>query len=220
MRPLNRRQLSLQLTGLAGAAALATLGLPSGALAQGGPLVEGKDYVKLRQPAPPEVPGKIDVIEFFWYGCPHCFALEPTLEPWVAKLPSDVHFRRIPVAFDALKQIHAQIFYTWEALGLVGQMHKKTFDRFHVARKPINREQDMLDFAKESGLDVARVKSAWESFGVLTKVRQAQQAEQDFGIDHMPQFVVGGRYVTGDAMGGENLLPGVDKLIALARKGG
>jgi thiol:disulfide interchange protein DsbA len=214
MNMLTRRDLTFKISGLAGAAALASLGLPESAFAQGAP-TEGKDYAKLKTPVPTGAPGKIEVIEFFWYACPHCYALEPTIEPWIAKLPPDVHFRRVPVGFDALKQIHQQIFYTWEVLGLVEQMHVKTFNRFGLERKPINREADMLDFAKESGLDVAKVKQAWESFGVQTKMRQATQLEQDYGIDHMPQMAVQGRYTTIEAP-----FPVTDYLIDRVRRGG
>lgn len=215
MSQITRRDLTLQISGLAGAAALASLGLPATALADAPKFVEGKDYNKLKTPVQTDSPGKIEVIEFFWYNCPHCFEFEPVVEPWITKLPPDVRFRRVPVTFDALKDIHAQVYYTWEALGLVDQMHSKTFNRFWVQHKPINREQDMLDFAKDSGLDVAKVKAAWESFGVQTKLRQANQLQTDYGIDHMPQVAVQGRYTTITWP-----LPVTDYLIELVRKGG
>jgi len=215
---MNRREFSLQLAGLAGAAALASLGLPARA-ADGTP-VDGKDYTRLSKPLPMNATGKVEVVEFFWYGCPHCFAFEPTLEPWAAKLPPDVHFVRVPVAFDALKEIHQQIYYTWDALGLVEQMHRKTFDRFHVAHKPINREDDMLAFAKENGLDAAKVKAAWESFGVQTRLRGAERMEQDYGIDHMPQMAVQGRWTTASSERGRpDVIAVTEGLIAMARKG-
>ena len=125
---MNRREFSLQLAGVAGMAALSGLGLPGVAFAQPGAPAEGKDYLKMKTPINLPRTGKVEVIEFFWYGCPHCNAFESTIEPWIAKLPADVHFRRVPVQFDALKEIHQQVYYTWEALGLVDTMHKKTFD--------------------------------------------------------------------------------------------
>ena len=218
---MKRRAFSLHLTGLAGAAALAGLARPGLALAQGRAPVAGKDYAQLRTPVPVTRDGKVEVVEFFWYACPHCFAFEPTLEPWVARLPADVRFRRVPVAFDALKEVHQQIYYTWEVLGLVGQMHKKTFDRFHVQRKPINREQDMLDFARESGLDVAKVKSAWESFSVHTRMREATQLADDYQIDGVPELGIAGRFTTSPADGGPAAaLATTDYLVELVRKGG
>jgi thiol:disulfide interchange protein DsbA len=215
---MNRREFSLQAAGVAGAAALSCLGVPSLALAQGTP-VDGKDFLKLKTPINLPRTGKVEVIEFFWYGCPHCFAFEPTLEPWVAKLPADVHFRRVPVQFDALKEIHQQVYYTWEALGLVDAMHTKTFNRFHVAHKPINKEDDMLAFAQESGLDVAKVKQAWGGFNVHTKMAEASQLAEAYGIDGVPTIGIHGRYTTSVSQGGpQGCLATTDALVAQLRK--
>ena len=217
---MNRREFSLQLAGLAGAAALASLGLPNLAFAQGGP-VEGKDFEKLKTPVPMPANGKVEIVEFFWYGCPHCYHFEPTLEPWVAKLPADIRYRRVPAAFGALMETHQQIYYTWEVLDLVEKMHAKTFNRFHVEHKPINREADMLAFAQESGLDVAKVKTAWNSFSVQTKMRQAKQLSEDYNVDGVPEIGVQGRFVTAPSMGGAaNALATTDYLVNVIRKGG
>jgi thiol:disulfide interchange protein DsbA len=216
---MNRRDFSLQLAGVAGAAALATLGLPLHALAQGGGQVEGKDFLKLKTPIDIPKSGKVEVIEFFWYGCPHCYAFEPTLEPWVAKLPADVRFHRVPIQFGELYKIHQQVYYTWEALGLVEQMHAKTFERFHTQRKPINREEDMLAFAQESGLDVAKVKAAWEGFGVNTKMAQAKTLADRYAIDGVPMIGVHGRYTTAPSMNGaKECLATTDWLVDSLRK--
>jgi len=219
---MNRRDFSLQLTGVAGATALAGLGLglPGIAQAQAAP-VEGKDYLRLKTPLQLPKTGKIEVVEFFWYGCPHCNAFEPLVEPWAAKLAADVHFRRVPVAFDVLKEIHQQIYFTWEALGLVDTMHAKTFNRFHVQHKPINREADMLSFAEESGLDVAKVKQAWESFSVATKMRQAKQLSDDYQIDGVPEIGIAGRFTTSPSLGAgaAAALTTADYLINVVRTG-
>jgi thiol:disulfide interchange protein DsbA len=216
---MNRREFSLQLAGVAGAAALSSLGLPGLALASPSAPVDGTDYLTLKTPLVLPRTGKVEVIEFFWYGCPHCFAFEPTIEPWIAKLPADVHFRRVPVQFDALKEIHQRIYYTWEAMGLVDAMHAKTFNRFHVQRKPINNEQDMLAFAQENGLDVARVKQTWESFGVGTKMAQAKQLSEDYRIDGVPMIGIQGRYTTAPSQGGAaQCLATTDVLIGRVRK--
>ena len=215
---MNRREFSLHLAGVAGVAALASLGLPELAFAAVAP-VEGKDYTKLETPLPEPKTGKVDVIEFFWYGCPHCYAFESTIEPWIAKLPSDVAFRRVPAAFNAMWATHQQVYFTWEALGLVEQMHAKTFDRFHKQRKPINSEDDMLAFAKESGLDVAKVKQAWEGFVVHTKMTQAKQVAEAYGIDGVPVIGIHGRYTTSVSQGGPDAcLATTDTLIAQLRK--
>ena len=216
---MNRREFSLQLAGVAGAAALSSLGLPGLALASPSAPVDGTDYLTLKTPLVLPKTGKVEVIEFFWYGCPHCFAFEPTIEPWIAKLPADVHFRRVPVQFDALKEIHQQIYFTWEALGLVDAMHTKTFNRFHVQRKPINNEADMLAFAQENGLDVAKVKQTWESFGVSTKGAQAKQLTEDYRVDGVPMIGIHGRYTTAPSMNGSaECLQTTDALVAQLRK--
>ena len=213
---MNRREFSLQ---LAGAAALCGLGLPRLALASPAAPVDGTDYDRLKTPLSLPKTGKIEVMEFFWYGCPHCNAFEPTIEPWIAKLPADVHFRRVHVQFDALKEIHQQVYYTWEVMGLVDQMHAKTFARFHVARKPINSESDMLAFAQENGLDVPKVKQAWESFSVQTRMHQAKQLADDYAIDGVPTIGIHGRFTTSPSMGGQKeCLVTTDWLVNSLRK--
>ena len=216
---MNRREFSLHLAGVAGVAALASLGLPNLALAAPGALVEGTDYTKVKTPLPEPKTGKVEVVEFFWYGCPHCYAFEPTIEPWIAKLPADVNFHRVPAGFNALWQIHQQVYFTWEVLGLVDAMHVKTFDRFHKAHKPINTEADMLAFAQESGLDVAKVKQAWNGFVVHTKMTQAQQLTEAYGIDGVPTIGIHGRYTTSLSQGGPDAcLATTNTLIAQLRK--
>jgi len=216
---MNRREFSLQLAGVAGAAALSALGLPGAASASPGTPVEGTDYTLLKTPLNLPRTGKVEVIEFFWYGCPHCNAFEPTIEPWIAKLPADVHFHRVPVQFNALQEIHQRIYYTWEALGLVDRMHAKTFARFHVQRKPINSEDDMLEFARENGLDAAQVKSTWDGFGITSKIRQALQLSDDYRVDGVPMIGIQGRYTTSPSMGGaQECLATTDTLVAQLRK--
>jgi protein dithiol oxidoreductase (disulfide-forming) len=216
---MDRRTFSLNAASLAGALALA--GASPRARAQGGP-VEGRDYSALARPVAVPANGKIEVIEFFWYACPHCFTFEPTIEAWIPRLPADVHFRRVPVGFDARKETHQRIFYTWEALGLVEQMHLKTFQRFHVQRQPIDSERDMLGFALENGLDVAKVGQAWNSFGVQARCRAAKQLEDDYGIERMPEMAIAGRYVAiaQPAEGPASVLVTTDWLVDRVRRGG
>jgi protein dithiol oxidoreductase (disulfide-forming) len=216
---VNRREFSLQLAGVAGAAALSGFGLPGLALASPSAPIDGMDYNMLKTPIILPKTGKVEVIEFFWYGCPHCYAFEPTIEPWIAKLPADVHFRRVPAAFSALWETHQQVYFTWESLGLVDAMHTKTFDRFHKQHKPINSEDDMLKFAQESGLDVARVKKAWESFDVRTRMGQAKGLTDAYAVDGVPTIGIHGRYTTAPSQGGPaQCLATTDTLIAELRK--
>jgi len=191
MTAIDRRTFSLQAAALACAAA----GLPGPARAQGFTPTEGRDFRALAHPVAVPNSGKVEVFEFFWYGCPHCFQFEPALETWVSLLPRDVAFHRVPVGFDARRQVHQRVFYTWEALGLVDQMHRKTFERFNVSRKPIDSLADMLAFAQQNGVDGAKVQAAWNSFSVVTRCHEATRLEDDYGIDQTPEMAVGGRFV-------------------------
>ncbi len=222
MSPMDRRTFSRSAAGLAGALALAGAGLPGRARAQGGAPVEGVDFQTLARPIAVPANGKIEVIEFFWYACPHCFSFEPTIEAWIAKLPADVHFRRVPVGFDALKEKHQRIYYTWEALGLVEQMHLKTFARFHVQHRPIDSLGDMQEFAQENGLDVAKVGRAWDSFSVQSKCREAKRLEDDYDIEHMPEMAIAGRFVAvaQPSAGPASVLVTTDWLLDRIRRGG
>jgi protein dithiol oxidoreductase (disulfide-forming) len=146
---INRRDLTLgTATVLVGAA---------GARAQGGAPVEGKDFVRLPAPAPVAAPaGKIEVVEFFSYGCPHCYSFEPLLEPWVKKLPADVAFRRVPAAFNASWEGLAKIFYALEASDQLEAMHKRVFAAIHVQRQKLDKESDIAAFVKSAGGDDAK----------------------------------------------------------------
>ena len=192
---MDRRRFSLNVAGVAGALAFAGAGVPGRARAQGGAPVEGRDYQVLPRPVAVAADGKIQVIEFFWYACPHCFAFEPLMSDWVARAPADVRFRRVPVGFDARKQVHQRIYYTWEALGLLEQMHYKTFTRFHVQKKPVDTLEDMILFAKESGLDPAKVEAAWRSFSTDARCKDANRLTDAYGIEYMPEMAVAGRFV-------------------------
>ena len=219
---MDRRTFSLNAASLAGALALGGAGLSGSARAQGGAPMDGRDFQALARPIAVPANGKIEVIEFFWYACPHCFAFEPTIEAWIARLPPDVHFRRVPVGFDANKQTHQRIFYTWEALGLVEKMHLKTFTRFHVQHQPIDSERAMLEFAQENGLDVAKVGQAWNSFSVQARCREARRLEDDYGIEQMPEMAIAGRVVAAalPEKGPASVLVTTDWLVDKVRRGG
>lgn len=211
---MNRRDFSVQLLA-------ASLGLPLVARAQGGP-VEGQHYVKLNQPVPVPANGKIDVVEFFWYGCPHCNAFEPFLDAWSKKLPADVNFHRAHVAFSALHETHSKIFYALETMGLVEQMHRKVFAAIHVQHKRLDKDNDIEAFMTENGVDGKKFIDIYKSFAVQTKVRQAKQLSDAYKIDGVPAMGVHGRYWTNVGMGGsqEGALRVVDFLTQKVRSGG
>jgi thiol:disulfide interchange protein DsbA len=210
---LNRRDL---LTRSGAAAAL--LAAPA-AHAQGAP-VEGKDFVRLGTPAPVAAPaGKIEVVEFFSYGCPHCYSFEPLLEPWIKKLPSDVAFRRVPAAFNASWEGLAKIFYALEATGQVDAMHKRVFAAIHVQRQRLDKEADIAAFVKSAGGDDAKFLEAYKSFGVATKLRQGKQLAEAYKIDGVPTLGIHGRFFTSGSLAGthERALAVADQLIRRAK---
>jgi thiol:disulfide interchange protein DsbA len=217
---MNRRDFSAQLIVAGLGAAGASLMAP--AQAQGGP-VEGKHYVRLSQPLPAPAGGKIEVIEFFWYGCPHCNAFEPTLDAWQKKLPADVAFHRVPVAFrDEPYTTHQRIFYALEALGKVEAMHRKVFYAIHSDRQRLDKAPDIAAFMAKNGIDSAKFLEVFNSFSVQTKSRQANQLAAAYKIDGVPAIGVQGRYFTSGSLAGSNeaALSVADFLIQRVRKSG
>ncbi len=204
--------------GLPAAGLLSGLSLPS--LAQGGP-VEGQDYKKLDKPLP-VAPGKIEVVEFFAYWCPHCNAFEPALDAWQRKLPADqVAFRRIAIAFRPHEEALQRLYYALEALGLVDTMHRKVFNAYHVERKRLASDAEVLAWLQAAGADATKIGDTMKSFGVATKVRLARQLTEGYAIDGVPTLGVQGRWRTAPSIaGGEaRALAVTDALIAMARRG-
>jgi thiol:disulfide interchange protein DsbA len=213
---MNRREFSAQLmvAGIAGAAIVPP------AHAQGGP-VEGTHYVKLGQPLPMP-PGKIEVVEFFWYGCPHCNVFEPALDAWTKKLPADVAFRRVPVAFrDEPFVTHQKIFYALETMGLIPSLHRKVFYAIHVQRQRLDKPADIAAFMGKNGVDSAKFLENFNSFSVQTKARQAAKLAADYKIDGVPAIGVHGKFFTSGALAGttDASLVVADHLIQRVRKG-
>ena len=214
---MNRREFTLA-TGATLAAA--GLGLPGLALAQFKP-EDGKQYHSLGKRAPSDAPpGKIEVVEFFWYSCPHCNAFEPRLSAWVKKLPADVYFHRIPVAFRDDFVPQQRLYYTLETLGKVDELHAKVFDEIHNKRQPTNREDLILAFAEKNGLDRAKFQEVYNSFSVQAKARRAKQLQDQYEVQGVPSMGVAGRYITDGDMAGtmDRALQVVDYLVAEARK--
>jgi protein dithiol oxidoreductase (disulfide-forming) len=193
-------------------------------LAQGKPPEEGLDYVRLDKPAPTEAAkGKVEVVEFFWYGCPHCNAFEPQLEAWLAKLPKDVHFRRSPAAFRPEWVPQQHLYFTLLSLGLVEQLHKKIFYAIHVEKLNLDtKDQIMAWIPKQAikGLDMAKFTQTFDSFATASKVTQATQLQQSYRIDGVPALGVAGQFLTdgGKAQGMVRALSIVDALVNGQRK--
>lgn len=215
---MNRRDLT---RGLGAAALLSTVGTV--VHAQGGP-VEGRDYQKLDK-AMPIAGGKVEVVEFFAYWCPHCFAFESALDAWARKLPADkVAFRRVSIAFRPASEEQLQrLFYALEALGLVDSLHHKVFQAIHVSKTLPHgaKEADIAAFLKANGADAAKVLGTMKGFAVATKLRQTRQAMDGYGLDGVPMLGIQGQFRTSPSIAGspERALAVADALIAKVRKG-
>jgi len=217
MLSMNRREITC---GLGAAALLA--GLPLSVQAQGGP-VEGRDFQKLDKPLP-ATPGKVEVVEFFGYWCPHCNAFEPSLDAWARKLPAQqVSFRRVSIAFNAAQEPIQRMFFALEAMGQVEVVHAKVFSAIHVAKglPPAPKEAEIASFLKANGVDADKVLETMKSFSVATKVRQARALADGYGLDGVPLLGIAGRWRTSPGLAGshERALAVADALIARAKKG-
>jgi len=180
-----------------------------------------REYSVLAPPQPTDGGGKVEVIEFFWYGCGHCHALEPHIEKWLANLPKDVVFKRIPaIPSDAWAQT-AVIYFTLEAMGQLDKYHRKVFDAIHEDNVILTNRQVRDQWLAKQGVDAAKFLEVEKSFSVVTKMNRARQMTAAYKIDGVPMLFVNGKYVTSNtyAKGNiANVMPIVDKLIALARK--
>jgi thiol:disulfide interchange protein DsbA len=182
-------------------------------------LVEGKEYVRLRNPQPVETGKKIEVIEFFSYGCPHCSDLEPILQAWMQKLPPDVQFRRVPVMFQQRWEALAKIYYTLDAMGDETRLSPEVFKAVHVNGVPLYQDKAFFDWAASHGLDRTRVAEVYGSFAVSSKFNRAKALAQAYNIQSVPTIVVDGKYLTAsDRVGTHAAMPPVlDALVAKAR---
>ena len=181
----------------------------------------GADYTELKAAQPVEAKGKVEVLEFFWYRCPHCYSLEPVLEPWTKKLPADVQFRRIPAVLADNWATDARFFYAFEALGVLDKVHKAFFDAIHRDRLNLSSEPAVTEWLKKNGIDRAKFDDAYKSFGVQAKVKRAAQLSAAYQLDGVPLLAVQGRYTISAEQGGSQngMLATTDQMIDLARKG-
>ena len=181
----------------------------------------GKEYRELSPPQATDNPGKIEVIEFFWYGCPHCYEFEPVLEPWVKKLPKDVHFRRIPAMFNDEYARGARAFYALDAIGQEERLHTALFNAVHTGdRLRVGDEAALTEWLGKHGVDTKKFAAAYHSFSVEAKLKRGTQLTQAYKIDGVPSMTVNGKYVviTDNMRSFEQLLGATDYLIAQVRK--
>jgi protein dithiol oxidoreductase (disulfide-forming) len=208
------------MTGIA-AAALGGAALRAGAQGSPGVPAEGAQYTRLEPPVPPQAPGKLEVIEFFSYACPHCSALEPLLEAWVKKLPADVAFLRIPVPFLANPENFQKTYYALQTLGLADTLQRKVFTAVHGEHQRLEKPDEIAALIGKSGGDAKKFLDAFNSFSVANSVSKAKRIFAAYRIESVPTLAVQGRYLTSPAQAGgqEGALAVADYLLQRARKG-
>ena len=170
--------------------------------AQSPKIEEGFDYRILPTPQPLESKGKVEVIEFFWYGCPHCYDFEPELNAWLKRQPKDVIFRKVPVAFRDDFMPHSQLFYALEAMGKGDSLNDKVMYAMHKENKRLMTENEIADWAASQGIDRNAFLATYRSFAVVSKARAARQMADAYRIDGVPTIVMQGRYVTSPSIAG------------------
>jgi len=201
--------------------------LPPGATSKNTPknnpsnsaFMEGLDYKLLSAPQPTESKGKIEVAEFFWYGCPHCYDLEPEIQAWVKRQKNDVVFKRVPIAFRDDFLPHSQIFYALEALGKEIEYSPKVMKAIHVERKQLLKEDEIISWATSAGLDTATFTAAYKSFSVQTKAKTANATGSAYRVNGVPTIFVQGKYETSPSIAGTKArsIETLDYLISKAR---
>jgi len=180
----------------------------------------GRDYVRLDPPRPVASGDKIEVIEFFYYGCPVCYELEPTLARWVFNSPGSVVLRRVPALSSENWDNFAKLFYTLEAVGQLGRLHWPVYDNFHFDGVRLNEETAMGNWVSRNGIDKEKFMKIYRSPEIQTKLAAARQMIQDYDIKGVPSMVIDGKYVTSASMTGSTraLMQVVGQLVELAGK--
>ena len=199
----------------------ASSGLPFVAHAQGKKPEEGIEYLTLDKRVPTEAgEGKIEVIEFFWYSCPHCNAFEPRFASWLKAVPKDVVVKRVPVRFRDDFEAQQRAFYVFEALNMVDAMHGKLFHAIHTERQNLTTAAALSAWADKNGIPPAKFTETFNSFGVATKARRATQLQEAFKVQGVPALGIAGRFYTDGSLTGtmERALQVTEYLIAEARR--
>ena len=196
-------------------------------------LVKGSQYEVLAQPQPTDSKGKVEVLEFFWYACPHCYSLQPPLENWLKRKPADVEFRRVPAVLDSSWLQLARTYYALDAMGLVGKLHRDLFDAIHQqkALNPRMLAKDpapLFDWVAAKGVDRQKFIDTYNSFAVSNRTQRASDLTRNHDVPHTPVLVVDGRYLISPSMKGnaganghadyEKFFANLDQLIGMARK--
>jgi thiol:disulfide interchange protein DsbA len=183
---------------------------------------QGLPYATLSPPQPTGDDGKIEVIEFFWYGCPHCYHLEPEVNAWAKALPADVVFKRIPAYPSEAWGEAARIFYTLQAMGLLDKFHEKVFEAIHKDNVNLVNKKIRDEWLTKNGIEPKKYDEVAHSFTVASEMQRDKQMTMNYKVDGVPRLVVGGKYYTsGELAGGaDKIFPVVDEMIAKVRQEG
>jgi thiol:disulfide interchange protein DsbA len=197
--------LSLGLTGISGVRA---------------ELTEGRDYAVLFSPQPTKSGKNIEVLEFFWYGCPHCYSLHPHIKAWLKKMPKDVSFRYVPAIFRSSWVPGAKTFYALEILGERDKLHDKIYDAIHIKKIDLTKEELLFDWIAKQGIDRKKFANIYNSFTVANQSSQSSQMSRKYGLKGVPSLVVDGKYLVSGKMGGtpQETISILDELIKKVRK--
>ena len=191
------------------------------------PPVAGKEYLIVKPPQPTDSGNKVEVLEFFWYGCPHCFNLQPSLEVWLKRKPADVDFKRVPAIFQDSWVPLTRAYYTLEAMGLVDKMHLELFATLHKQHVNLKDANAIFDWAAGKGIDRKKFTDTFNSFGVNGKTQRSIELTRKFDIPGTPALVIDGKFIASPSMtmkserviDYDRYFEVVDALIAESRKG-
>lgn len=200
-------------------ATLAAAVLSFSAYAASDAAFEGHEYATLKKAQPVATGKKVEVLEFFWYRCPHCFQLEPSLGKWVKTLPKDAQIRRVPAVFREDWMPGAKIYYTLEQMGLIEKLHHKVFDSYHVDNINLNDPSVLGTWIAKQGVDRKKFEGIYNSFSTQSKATQGARLASAYAITGVPAFIIDGKYTTTMGMAGSEtrLYEVLDQLIAKAR---
>jgi len=184
------------------------------------PYVEGEQYKLLSSPVDTMSGDKIEVVELFWYGCPHCYALEPFVEDWEKTLPADVNFVRMPGVMASSWENHGRAYYTAAVLGVVDKTHRPLFDAIHKEGKSISSQEDLADFYADYGVDKTKFNSTFNSFTVNGLIAKAKTKQYQYKASGVPTLIVNGKYLVSASTAGGNqqVFDVVNYLIEKERK--
>lgn len=203
------------------AAVLLLVGISvSGISAARAEIAEGSDYTVLPHPQPTDSGKNIEVIEFFWYGCPHCYELHPRIKAWLKRMPKDVSFRYVPAIFRANWVPGATTFYALDALGEKDKLHDKVYDAIHRDKIDLSKDEVLFDWVAKQGIDRQKFIDAYNSFSVQNQVSRSTRMSKDYGLTGVPAVVVDGRYMTSGRMGStpEDTIRTLEELVEKVRK--